>query len=313
MQGIYGAKSKTCLFLIVICIFLSFQTQADWKDRFAPAKVVTLSQVKENPATWLNIPVRMTLRFNRVGNIYNPFFTLFTSAHYINFSAWGTEEHIWKKKVFYKPYSFFYIHKENPEYKTFLRIKPFETVCILAKPIGLFRGKPYLRVVWICRMPGNLGVYNLRMLNLGMKAFEERKFTEAETHFQQVLHTNPPADIRVMLYKVIAKILMYDKKNIQAALVELKKARKISPRDYEVRQLMKDCRYYLKNRGKGASMPIPVYIKQKRILKEKAKDAQNKDGKGKNTQEVPKEVTPKEVTPKTVNPEETPREEETSK
>lgn len=242
--------------LCLLAVLLASPVYAEWTDRFTPPHVAYLSDILKNPQAWQDIPVRIPVRFNHVGNIYTPFFTQFNSEQYINFSAWDVQTHVWDKEGFANDYAYFYIEKDVPELKSFLKLKTFDTISVLAKVSGIFRQKPAIRITWFCRIPGTLDMDNLRLMYKGMSAFRSRKFDEAVTTFRKVLPTNPPQDVQTMLHKLIAKIYIYEKKNYGQALEELNKALEINPKDDETVELHQKCSYYLQV---GGTPLVPAY------------------------------------------------------
>lgn len=242
---------------MVLCLALFMGltlVSAEWKDVFGPPHDVTLAEILENPTAWLDIPVRMQVRFSRFGKIYNPFFTRFSEDSHLNFAAWAIQTHIWTKEGFGNQHPFFYVRKDNAELKGFLRLNTFDTISIYAKVMSIFDNKPSFEVVWMCHLPGDLNIYNLRLLNRATDAFNTRKFPQAEAGFMEILTTDPPHDIRVMIHKTIAKIHMYEHKDCEAAMIELEKAIAITPQDGELKSLYKICQHYLVH---GGTPPVP--------------------------------------------------------
>lgn len=278
MEGIPGMSNHKKLYsvLIIGLLLFTYTAQADWQDRFTPARLVPLSEILNSPQAWLDIPVRIPIRFSRIGTCYNHFFTQFNNEQYINFAAWDIQTHIWNPDGFANDYPFFYIEKDNPEVKTFLKLRPFDTICVLAKVTSIFRNKPFIRIVWLCHLEGRLHIDNLRLLHLGMKQFRQRNFEQAIGVFNQVFPTNPPVDISLMLHKTIAKIYMYEKKQYDMAIQELEKARcdSQSAKDIELNELYDRCTYYIEH--PNSAPPAPVTWEEdveKKVVKEEPKKA----------------------------------------
>ncbi len=231
-------KLSCCLIAI---IFLAQFSYGEWPDRFGGAKQVNLKDLLEKPESWLNIPVQIPVRFAWLSEVYVPFRSHFSQDYYLNFTAWDIQEPIWEAKGFNQPHIYFYVEKDNPELKSFLKLKTFDTVCLLGKIEGLFAKKPFFRIVWCCRLPGNLNENNLKMINNSLKLYRQRRFEEALPIFQKILETEPPQDIEAMLRKAIAQVCMNEWQKYEFAFVELKKAEEAAPEDEEVKSLLKEC------------------------------------------------------------------------
>lgn len=232
------------LFLFLPLFLLVAMVHADWSDRFALAKEVSLTELIEKPDSWIGIPVRIPLRFAWISDIYVPYRTRFNPDNFLNFTAWDIQSHIWEQQGFDKNYPYFYVEKDNPEFKTFLKLEAFQTVCILGQIESIFADKPFIRVAWVEKLPGSLNRLNLKMLNKATRLYKQRKFEEALVEFQKILHTYPPADIRTMIYKAMAKYYIYEKKAFALAQLELRKAKVLSPKDSEIVELAQICQMY---------------------------------------------------------------------
>jgi len=250
--------TKSFLAIFVILTVFAGCLHADWEDRFGQSKVIYLSDILEDPDSWFEVVVRIPLRFEGIRNVYTPFFSHFDREHDVNFSAWDIHSPIWERRGFRNDYPFFYVPKDNPELKTFLKLRRFETISVLGKVAAIFKDRPYIKVVYVCRMPGELNINNLTLLNRGMRAYKERRFELALGSFQKIFHTNPPDDIKALLHKLSAKIYLYEKKSFSRALFQLEKGLAIAENDGELNEMYTQCKYYMKH---GGQPPHPLKVK----------------------------------------------------
>lgn len=262
--------SKKHFLLLIIAIFCVAPVYADWADRFDGHKLVYLSEILENPESWREIPVRIPLRFQAIRDTFNPFFTAFGKDEYMNFSAWDLHSKIWTRKGFRDDYPFFYMSKHTIELQSLHKLKTFDTVMVLANVSGIFKGRPYFRIVWIKKLPGELGVNNLSMLHSGFAAYEKRQFDKAMSIFAKAFATNPPRDIKALLHKATAKIYLYGKYSYQDALDETTKGLLLTKADPELLYMLKQCRYHLKHGGKAVA-PAPIVRNQVEAKKKSEK------------------------------------------
>ncbi len=246
-------QQKVKIFLAFIWL-INIGIYADWADRFSSATEVTLSEILEKPETWIGVPVRIPIRFFEPGDVYIPYRTRFSPDVFWNFSAWDVQSHIWDPAGFDKIFPYFYVEKDNPEFRFFQKLESFQTVCILAQVEGFFAGKPFIRVVWGSIIPGNLNIHNLKLLNKALKHYKQREFKEAIALFQKVFESEPPDDIKVMLHKAMAKYYIYEKKSYYSAIEELKKAHAINSKDLELEELAYLCHLY----SRPQVRPIPL-------------------------------------------------------
>ncbi|WP_372370379.1 hypothetical protein [Candidatus Uabimicrobium sp. HlEnr_7] len=261
--------NKKFICIALITFILSVSAVCDWEDRKGAPPVVYLSQIMENPESWLDVPVRIPLRFSSIRDIYTAYFTAFDRDRHLNFSAWDIHTHVWQKKGFLNDYPFFYVEKDAKEFKAFLRLKKFDTIAVMGKVVSIFRGKPYFKIVWVCKQSGNLNVHNLTLLNRASAAYENRMFDDAVSHYDQVAKTNPPTDIQAMTHKVRANIFLYHKKNYQAAMSELTQGLELAKSDPQLVEMYSQCDYYLKHGG-AEPQPMVVNAEQENYFKEQS-------------------------------------------
>ncbi len=241
-------KKHIFIICVVIALLLPL-VQGDWKDKFGGHQVVYLHEIQKNPESWLGVPVKIPLRFQSVRAVFNPFFTPFNKEEYINFSAWDVKTPVWTKNGFFNDYPFFYVKKDNSELQSFLRYNRFETITVLAQVEGLFKGRPYIRVVWACEMPGQLNVHNLTLMNRAMTSFSNREFDRSLTFLEQFVNTNPPEDLESFVYKTRAQIYLYETRSYGQALAQVNQGLKITQNDSELKRLYRQAKYHIKHGG----------------------------------------------------------------
>lgn len=249
--------NKKIICIALITFILSVSVVCDWEDRKGAPPVVYLSQILENPESWLDVPVRIPLRYSGPRDIFTAYFTAFDRDRHHNFSAWDIHTHIWQKKGFVNDYPFFYVEKDAKEFRAFLRLRKFDTIAVMGKIVSIFRGKPYFKIVWVCKQSGYLNVHNLTLLNRASNAYQNRSFDDAISFYSQVEKTNPPTDIVAMIHKVKANIFLYHKNNYSAAMSELNRGLELANQDPQMLEMYTQCDYYLKH---GGNPPQPVMI-----------------------------------------------------
>jgi len=246
---VYAQFFMKILFFCMTIFLLFSQVYAEWQDRLGPAKQVNLNEILRHPETWMNVPVEIPVRFAWLSDVYIPFRTHFSQDRFVNFAAWDIQEPIWEQQGFNNPHFYFYVEKDNPELKSFLKLQTFDTVCLLGKIEGMFAGKPFIRIVWCCRLPGSLDEIKLKAIRTSLTLYRQRRFDEALNIFEQILTSKPPQDIESMLRKGIAQVYMNERNSFEYAFVELKKAEEATPQDPEVQSLLLECTQKLGQRA----------------------------------------------------------------
>jgi len=261
-------RRKTLLWIFIVCIIICSSIQAEWEDRFSSAQMVTLSEIAARPETWLNVPVRIQLRFAWMSDFFIAYRTHFSPEHFSNFSAWDIQTPIWEKEEFNRVHSYFYMEKNNPELKALFKLRTFDSFCVLAKVESIFANKVFIRVVWLYKLPGNLDVLNLKMIHQAYKLYNKKQYDEALSAFVEIFATNPPDDIKVMFHKNISLIYLNYRKDYIAALQELEKAKLIAPNDWEVNYLIKQCNLmaYKERVQEMDGLPAPTVLSVPEVI-----------------------------------------------
>lgn len=111
--------AKKTLFIALFVVITSSFTWSDWEDRKGPPPTVYLSQLLENPESWLDIPVKIPLRFSDIRQIYTPFLPVLIVIIFLTFLRGISTLLSGKKKVFLMIIHFFMLQKMQKNSKLF--------------------------------------------------------------------------------------------------------------------------------------------------------------------------------------------------
>ncbi len=96
---------------------------------------VTLAEVRAFPETYRRVPFDLALLYHGPRNVYNPFYTVFEPAAFLNFAAWPSDAPIFTRDGFCDDYSLFYVDRKNGELqKQVVALRPmtwFSARCIV--------------------------------------------------------------------------------------------------------------------------------------------------------------------------------------
>src|SRR5262245_22374719 len=96
-------------FLAVACAALcAVQARAGEDELNGDGKLsVTLAEVSSFPEAYRRVPFELELLYHGPRELYNPYYTLFEPATYMNFAAWPADKPIWTRDAFLADYQLF--------------------------------------------------------------------------------------------------------------------------------------------------------------------------------------------------------------
>ncbi len=106
----------------------------------------TLERVRENPRSFTNRHVSVRVLFHKIDDNFSPFFSQFDEENYINFSVWGVNQAIWRKKEMINDFPFFYIDNEHNDVNEILQARKFAIVELKCTVVNVMEGHPFIQV-----------------------------------------------------------------------------------------------------------------------------------------------------------------------
>ena len=187
-------------------MLLSLLSQASVLGPTYTPQKVTLEALMVTPEAYKNMPVIITIRFHKPAAIYNAFFTTFSQETHANFSAWGLETPLWKQEQLLNDFSYFYLPKEIPAYKTFFRLEKFEQVEATVIVRAIFEKFPYIEIVDLDTRKTDLTEEMLTGVYQAERLCKNGEWEAAKTALQKLFdqHCYPP-DIASELYCRLAE------------------------------------------------------------------------------------------------------------
>jgi hypothetical protein len=123
-------------------------TAADADGRARHVTTVSLSELRETPAAYLNVPVSFTARFSRLTEVYQPFFTPFDSFSFANFAAWDCESDLKSQEQFLDHCPTLYIDRRMREstLEKMNSLDPYECFRATGVVRQVFAGRPFIEI-----------------------------------------------------------------------------------------------------------------------------------------------------------------------
>jgi hypothetical protein len=126
---------------------------------------VSLSEVSSFPEAYKRVPFDLELLFHGPRDLYNPYYTLFEPASYLNFAAWSADQPIWTRDTYVNDYPFFYVDRKNSALEhQMVSMKPFTWFTARCIVRNSAQGRAWIEVLSVTQTAATLDTADLRHL-----------------------------------------------------------------------------------------------------------------------------------------------------
>lgn len=198
-------------------------------------KAVALKALAENPRAYLNLPIKVRVRFHRVEKgLFVPEFTPFGPESHISFSAWDAGSPLWSETVMKEDFPFMFVEKDTGAAQDLVRLRQFDIVEIFGEVVSLFEDKPWFEVtrIWL-EKKSPLTTTLFSHIRLAEDMYEKGMYDLCVGELDRILGYELSADLAAMLYKRKGESLLIQNKYPEAAEAFAQSAY-YSPEDAEV-------------------------------------------------------------------------------
>lgn len=155
---------------------------------------VSLAEVTSFPEAYRRVPFELELLYHGPREVYNPYYTLFEPATYMNFAAWSADKPIWMRDAFVDDYALFYVDRKNaPLEHQMVALKPytwFSARCIVKSTA---QGRAWIEILSITTTNTTLDLADMRHLVRANVLASGGEFDRALLEFGMAkLATAPP-------------------------------------------------------------------------------------------------------------------------
>ncbi len=254
MSSTWTGRLAALFFVAIATSSGAARLEADVLDRFGPAKLVHLETILKNPKSYINTTMRIPVRFNDVGSVFAPVYTRFTSSEYLNFSAWSVRTKIWLRSDLSKINPYFFVRKDNPEFKTFLRLKRFETVILLVRFQDMLGKRACFDVVAVTRIHGSLTQEELLQIRNMYQDLRQRNYEKALEHLNYLMNeVKLPKDLRARMARELALVYMHGLRDYKRGRRALLRAVALNPGDRGLERLLHWIRHHKSEKTQEAA------------------------------------------------------------
>lgn len=137
-------------------------TVADAGDR--EGTWATLEEVQATPDAWLNTTFTFEGRYHRLGEIYQPFFTVFNTFRHVNFAAWDEGKDLRHRENFVSSFPLLYMDRTSQNsIENLHALHPYQRFQATAVVKSVFDHRPFVQVIDIVGLDKELSADEVRV------------------------------------------------------------------------------------------------------------------------------------------------------
>jgi len=181
-------------------------------------KPISLAELQGNPRAYLNLPIKLRVRFHRVEKgLFVPEFTPFTPEYHINFSAWDANSQLWDEETMKVDYPLLFVEKDEMTAQDLIRLNKFDIIEIYGEVVSLFKNKPWFQVtrIWL-EKKSPLTNTLFSHIRLAEDMFEKGLFDLCVGELDRILNYELSSDLAAMLNKRKGQSLLNQSKYTEA-------------------------------------------------------------------------------------------------
>ena len=140
----------------------------------------TLEKVNGCPEAFTKMPFEVELLFRDLGDIYNPFYTLFEPSTHLNFSAWSVGTPVWSRDGYMSHHPLFYVSRKNKQLEHhMLQMEAFTWFRARCVVRSTMTGRSWIEVLEILQEDGQFHPEDLQHMARGWMHVEQGNLAPA--------------------------------------------------------------------------------------------------------------------------------------
>jgi len=187
--------NRTRFLAVAFAVLCTAQARAGDDEPTDQVKLsATLAEVTSFPETYRRVPFELELLYHGPRELYNPYYTLFEPATYMNFAAWSADKAIWTRDGYVDDYPLFYVDRKTGvlEHQV-VALKPFTWFTAKCIVKSTAQGRAWIEVLSITTTNTTLDRTDLRHLVKANVLASGGEFERALLEFSMAKMTDAPA------------------------------------------------------------------------------------------------------------------------
>jgi hypothetical protein len=187
--------NRTRFLAVAFAVLCTAQARAGDDEPTDQVKLsATLAEVTSFPETYRRVPFELELLYHGPRELYNPYYTLFEPATYMNFAAWSADKAIWTRDGYVDDYPLFYVDRKTGvlEHQV-VALKPFTWFTAKCIVKSTAQGRAWIEVLSISTTNTTLDRNDLRHLVKANVLASGGEFERSLLEFSMAKMTDAPA------------------------------------------------------------------------------------------------------------------------
>lgn len=200
-------KKTILLSLAVMGIFaltmsVGIAVDEDKKVEEQVDRILTLEEIQTNPESYKATKLTFRGQFNRFTDVYSPFYTIFSSSSYLNFSMWTWNAPLWVREVYKTDFPYLYVDKKDRKLcEQMMQLKQYTRFELVGEIRSTFNNIPWIQVQSIRNLPRALNRNTIAHLARGFSYKKKGDNVNASLEFGKAWSNNAPYETQYIVRK----------------------------------------------------------------------------------------------------------------
>jgi hypothetical protein len=216
---------------------LSGTAFAGWWDGVGDSEPIDLRKIVESPHKYKGKEVTFTCYFHEVSEFYNPYYTRFLPAHYVNFSVWPAGSRLWRREEYANSFKFLFLEKDHKYFSHLMGMKKFTHLKLRGYVQNTFKNVPWIEIRGVEVLGDGYTRDCLREVILADRAVDRGDWATALQHLDKVNSSGFSGEVQASLLRKRGQVLE-SMGNLEGALLAYRQAMTLYPEDSESETLL---------------------------------------------------------------------------
>lgn len=200
-------KKTILLSLAVMGIFaltmsVGIAADEDKKVEEQTDRILTIEEIQKSPESYKATRLTFRGQFNRFNDVYSPFYTIFNSSSYLNFSVWTYSAPLWVKEVYKTDFPYLYVDKKDRKLSDqMMKLKQYSRVEFTGEIRSTFNNIPWIQVKSIRELPRALNRSTIAHMARGFSYKKKGDNVNASLEFGKAWSNTAPFEAQYILRK----------------------------------------------------------------------------------------------------------------
>ena len=187
--------TKALLTALFVVVTFTGTASAGWWDGVGDAQTLDLKDVIESPRKWKGKEIVFDCYFHETTDFYNPYYTRFLPAQYVNFSVWPAGTRLWNKEEYSHSFHFLFIEKDHKRFGHLVGMKKFTHLRLRGYVQNTFKNVPWIEVRAVKVLEDSITRDSLREIILGDRAADREQWDVALEHYGRAAAALLPKEV----------------------------------------------------------------------------------------------------------------------